>query len=490
MPTASEAGPLASPAAGPAIRFEDVAVRYRLPREGVSGVKEYAIRLLQRRIQYEEFWALRGVSFEVQPGEVFGIIGRNGAGKSTMLKVMARVLHPSRGRVVMRGRITPLLELGGGFHPELTGRENIYLNMALLGFSHEETEALFDQIVDFAEIPEFIDAPLRTYSTGMVARLGFAVGTCVQPEILLVDEVLSVGDALFQQKCLDRMNAYQANGTTIVIVSHSMATLQTFCERAMWLDQGQVQAVGEVDEVIDAYINQGRQPAADLRQEALGFTSLDTERQVYPTRQIFSSQEGTLSMWVRFTRHTPNQAAVLFHTDDSRYVLYVQELEDPGTEKMYFQITARAGGNQRGPDPVSGTFPEIAAHYYPKSLLLDEWLHLAMTWKGEPQGKLRLYMNGHKVGERAYGPDFNNQHDPAARLAVGIRPPIWPGERVRQPDGSFKEMPVPPPMAAEDMGVDIRFAHLYRTMLQADEIQALHQQRFEAAIEPGLPNTA
>jgi ABC-type polysaccharide/polyol phosphate transport system ATPase subunit len=495
MPTAFEPGPFTAPQpdSEPVIRFEDVAVRYRLPREGVSGVKEYAIRLLQRRINYEEFWALRGVSFEVHPGEVFGIIGRNGAGKSTLLKVMARVLQPLRGRGVMRGRITPLLELGGGFHPELTGRENIFLNMALLGFSRTETEALFDQIVDFAEIPDFIEAPLRTYSTGMVARLGFAVGTCVPPEILLVDEVLSVGDALFQQKCLDRMNAYQANGTTIVIVSHSMATLQTFCERAMWLNQGQVEAIGEVDDVIEAYISQGKKASGDQSeagQAAPDFTALDIDRQVYPTRRIFSPEEGTLSMWVRFTRQNTSQAAMLFHTDDSRYVMYVQELADPGSDQNYYQITARAGGNQRGPDPVSGTFPEITAHFYPKSFLLEEWVHLAMTWKGEPHGRLRLYVNGHKVGERAYGPDFNDSRAPAARLAVGIRPPIWPGERVLQPDGSYREMPVPPPLPAEDMGVDIRFVHLYHKTLSPEEIRALHQQRFETETEPGWHNAA
>lgn len=493
MPTEFETR-AAAPAAGePVIRFENVAVRYRLPHEGVSGVKEYAIRFLQRRIQYEEFWALQDINFEVHPGEVFGIIGRNGAGKSTLLKVMARVLHPTRGRVVMRGKIAPLLELGGGFHPELTGRENIFLNMALLGFSHDETEALFDEIVDFAEIPEFIDAPLRTYSTGMVARLGFAVGTCVPPDILLVDEVLSVGDALFQQKCLDRMNSYQRNGTTIVIVSHSMATVQTFCQRAMWLNQGQVQALGDVDQVIEAYLDpEGTLRAAqkNSKQGTEEFTELDAQRQVYPTRDIFSAAAGTLSMWVRFSQHATSRAAMLFHTDDSRFVVYVQELVDPGSKQDYYQITARAGGNRRGPDPESGTFPEISAHYYPENRLLNEWVHLVLTWDGEPEGKMRLFMNGHKVGERTYGPEFNDNRDPASRLALGIRPPIWRGERVLQEDGSYKELPVPPPLPAEEMGLEIRLAHLYRKMLPEAEIQGLYRQRFEAEIEPDLHNAA
>lgn len=237
-----------------AICFEGVSVRYKVPRERVSGIKEFTIRWLQRRLAYEEFWALQDVSFKVEPGEVFGVIGRNGAGKSTMLKVMARVLQPTRGRVVMHGKLAPLLELGGGFHSELVGRENVYLNMALLGYPRKQTDELFDSIVDFAEVGDFIDAPLRTYSTGMVARLGFAVATSVRPSILLVDEVLSVGDTRFQEKCLDRMNSFQKQGTTIVIVSHSMATVQNFCQRALWLDGGQIRAIGRVDEVIARYI--------------------------------------------------------------------------------------------------------------------------------------------------------------------------------------------------------------------------------------------
>ncbi len=228
-------------------------MRYRVPRERVSGIKEFAIRALQRRLEFEDFWALQDVNFQVQRGEVFGIIGRNGAGKSTMLKVMARVLQPTRGRVVMRGRLAPLLELGGGFHSELVGRENVYLNMALLGYSSKQTDELFQAIVDFSEIGDFIDAPLRTYSTGMIARLGFAVATCVRPDILLVDEVLSVGDGRFQEKCLARMNSFQKQGTTIVIVSHSMATIQSFCNRALWLDAGQPRVVGDVSQVITQY---------------------------------------------------------------------------------------------------------------------------------------------------------------------------------------------------------------------------------------------
>lgn len=237
----------------PVIRFEKVSVLYRIPRERVSGIKEYAVRWLQRRLKYEEFWALEEISFDVLRGEVFGVIGRNGAGKSTMLKVMAHVLHPTRGRVVMRGKIAPLLELGAGFHPELTGRENVYLNSSLLGYTRKQVKELFPSILDFAEVGDFIDAPLRTYSTGMVARLGFSVATCKRPDVLLVDEVLSVGDGSFQEKCLARMNSFQQQGTTIVIVSHSMQTIQNFCSRALLLDHGRTVVVGDVSNVIRHY---------------------------------------------------------------------------------------------------------------------------------------------------------------------------------------------------------------------------------------------
>ena len=256
MPTApSSAIPNHSISDDTAISLDGVSVLYRVPRERITSIKEYAVRWLQRRLEFEDFWALDNVSFQVRRGEVFGIIGRNGSGKSTLLKVIARVLFPQRGRVYIRGRVAPLLELGAGFQFELTGRENIFLNSALLGRTHAETEHMLPEIIDFAEIGEFIDAPVRTYSTGMVGRLGFAVATCVQPEILLVDEVLSVGDAQFQQKCLDRMYNYRKNGSTILIVSHGMGTIESFCDRAMWLDCGHVRVSGPVKSVIQRYVH-------------------------------------------------------------------------------------------------------------------------------------------------------------------------------------------------------------------------------------------
>lgn len=237
------------------ISFNNVSARYWVPRENIRTIKEYAIRWLQKRIIYEELWALKDVSFEVYAGEIFGVIGRNGAGKSTLLKVVARVLRPTHGRVVLRGQVAPLLELGAGFHPELTGIENVYLNGALLGHSRAEIDALLPWIIEFSEMQHFMEAPLRTYSTGMQARLGFAVAVSKRPQILLVDEVLSVGDSRFQYKCLERMNEFRKQGTTILLVSHSMDTIQSFCNRALWLERGQVQALGPAAEVVQTYQN-------------------------------------------------------------------------------------------------------------------------------------------------------------------------------------------------------------------------------------------
>jgi ABC-type polysaccharide/polyol phosphate transport system ATPase subunit len=238
----------------PTVCLEAVSVKYVVPVERIRSFKEYAIRSLQRRVVHNEFWALREVSLEVQRGETFGLIGRNGAGKSTLLKVISRVMRPTSGRVIVRGRVAPLLELGAGFHPELTGRENVYLNGTLLGMSTAEIDRLFPEIVDFAEIGDFIDAPLRTYSTGMGARLGFAVATARRPDILLIDEVLSVGDMGFQEKCKARIDTYRRQGPTILLVAHSPTLIREVCERAVWLDGGRVCSYGVVDHVVDTYI--------------------------------------------------------------------------------------------------------------------------------------------------------------------------------------------------------------------------------------------
>ena len=237
------------------IRLEHVTVRYRVPAEPVRTFKEWAIRyLLRRKVPYREVLALNDVSLEVRAGEVFGLIGPNGAGKSTLLKLVARVLRPTSGRVWVKGRVAPLLAMGAAFHPELTGRENVYLNGTLLGMTRREIDERFDAIVAFADIGSFIDAPLRTYSSGMVTRLAFAVATDRKPDILILDEVMGVGDTAFQQKSFARIRAYQEEGATILFVSHSMAAIKRLCQRAAWLDHGRVRFVGPADEAVERYL--------------------------------------------------------------------------------------------------------------------------------------------------------------------------------------------------------------------------------------------
>ena len=236
------------------VRLEGISVRYTRPTERIETLKEYAIRRLKRGVRFDQFWALRGVSLELGQGESLGVIGPNGAGKTTMLKVIARVLRPTEGRVRVRGNVAPLLEFGAGFHPELTGRENIFLNGALLGFTRREMEAKYGRIVAFSEMAEFIDAPLRTYSSGMVARLGFAVASDVTPDVLLLDEVLAVGDESFRRKSAARMNEFKAQGATLILVTHSMQNVVDMCQRALWLERGQVRALGPATEVTAAYV--------------------------------------------------------------------------------------------------------------------------------------------------------------------------------------------------------------------------------------------
>ncbi len=241
------------PQADSAVYLNNVSVKYRIPSEPIRTFKEYMIQMVQGRIKHHAFWALKNISMDIKQGEIFGILGRNGAGKSTLLKVVSKVLIPAEGRVWLQGHISPLLQLGAGFHPELTGLENIYLNATLLGHPRWEVDQKFDEIISFAEIGQFIEAPLRTYSSGMQARLGFAVATAWQPDILILDEVLAVGDVGFQNKCKKRMQSFRDSGATVLIVSHSVDTVEELCERAMWLHHGEIQAFGPAEGVCQAY---------------------------------------------------------------------------------------------------------------------------------------------------------------------------------------------------------------------------------------------
>lgn len=239
----------------PVIVIDKVSKRYRLYRERQQSLKGALLR--RGRARFDEFWALRDVSIEIVPGQTFGLIGENGSGKSTLLKCIARILRPDAGSIKTTGKVAALLELGSGFHPELSGRENVYLNGSILGLSKKEIGSKFDAIVDFAGVDQFIDQPVKNYSSGMYVRLGFSIAINVDPDILLVDEILAVGDAAFQEKCMEKFLDFRRQGKTVVVVSHSMGTMRTFCNEAARLDHGKLVAIGRADHVVDDYIDEG-----------------------------------------------------------------------------------------------------------------------------------------------------------------------------------------------------------------------------------------
>ena len=235
------------------IKAENVSMRFRLSADRITSMKEYVVRMLTGRLQYKEFWALRNVSFSIEKGEVLGVIGHNGAGKSTLLKVISGILRPTEGSVTVQGNIVPMLELGSGFDFDMTGRENIFLNGAILGYSKEFLTAKYQEIVDFSELGDFIDEPLRNYSSGMMMRLAFSIATVVEPEILIVDEILAVGDADFQAKSKRRMMDLMSGGTTVLLVSHTLSQVREMCDKVLWIEHGQVQGYGEAKVLCDAY---------------------------------------------------------------------------------------------------------------------------------------------------------------------------------------------------------------------------------------------
>lgn len=237
------------------VSVSDVSMRFRLTENRATSLKEFVTRKIRNDIKTNEFWALKHVSFDVYAGEVLGIIGRNGSGKSTILKIISGILKPTEGTVSTQGNIVPMLELGSGFDMDMTGRENIFLNGAILGYTEEFLNEKYEEIVDFSELGMFIDSPLRNYSSGMLARLAFSIATVVNPEILIVDEILAVGDEAFQNKSRARMMELMSGGATVMFVSHSMQQIRDMCERVVWIDGGDMRMIGPVNEVCDAYVN-------------------------------------------------------------------------------------------------------------------------------------------------------------------------------------------------------------------------------------------
>ena len=235
------------------IEVEDVSMRFVMTNDRITSIKEYIMTFLKGKIEKKEFWALQNVNFEVEKGEVVGIIGRNGAGKSTILKIISGILKPTNGKVGVYGNIVPMLELGSGFDYDLSGRENVFLNGAILGYSKSFLEGKFQEILEFSELGSFIDVPIRNYSSGMLMRLAFSIATVVEPEILIVDEILAVGDENFQKKSKARMMELMSGGTTVLFVSHSMDQIREMCNRVVWLDGGTVKMFGPTEEVCNQY---------------------------------------------------------------------------------------------------------------------------------------------------------------------------------------------------------------------------------------------
>jgi ABC-type polysaccharide/polyol phosphate transport system ATPase subunit len=238
------------------IRVDHVSMMFNKSSEKIDNIKEYTIKLLKRKLMFEEFWALRDINVSIKKGEALGIVGLNGSGKSTLLKIIAGVLNPTKGTVAVSGSIAPMIELGAGFDMNLSARENIFLNGAVLGYNRGQMRAKFEEIMDFSELWDFVDTPIKNYSSGMVARLGFSIATSNVPDILIVDEILGVGDYLFQRKCEKRMNEIMKNGTTVVFVSHEINQVLGLCTRVIWLKQGRLVDEGNTAEICKKYMSQ------------------------------------------------------------------------------------------------------------------------------------------------------------------------------------------------------------------------------------------
>lgn len=239
----------------PIVSVQNVSMRFNLAQEQFSGLKDLVIMATKGKLKFHEFYALKDVSFDIQRGESWALIGKNGCGKSTLLKVISGIYKPTSGKVIVRGTIAPLIELGAGFDMELTARENIFLNGAVLGHSRKVMEQHFDEIVDFSELKDFIDVPIKNFSSGMIARLGFSIATIVRADILIIDEILAVGDYAFQQKCYKRMEAMMSSGTTVIFVSHDEDQVRKICKKAIWLENGNIREIGNSDDICTHYRN-------------------------------------------------------------------------------------------------------------------------------------------------------------------------------------------------------------------------------------------
>ena len=312
--------PIDDPSTKTMIKVDHVTMIFNIASEQLNSLKEYAIALTRRELRFKEFRALDDVSFEVKKGDVFGILGTNGSGKSTMLKIIAGVLEPSKGSCAVEGSIAPLIELGAGFDLELTARENIYLNGALLGYSKKFIQEHFDEIVEFAEVKDFLDMPMKNYSSGMVARIAFAIATVIVPDVLIVDEVLSVGDFLFQQKCERRIQSLiNDHGVTVLIVSHSNEQIERLCNKAVWIEKGHLRAIGAAKEVCDLYRAIGGRPGSpEAEKTILEAVDINVDLPADIHSCVFGENLYGTSIALNNLVDTPRHAYILINGDSER----------------------------------------------------------------------------------------------------------------------------------------------------------------------------
>lgn len=342
-----------------AVEVKNVSKKFRLFHERNQSIKAAVMR--RKVASYEDFWALKDISFGVPKGSTFGLVGSNGSGKSTLLKCLARILTPDSGSIVAQGRVASLLEVGSGFHPEMSGRENIYLNGSILGMTRREIDAKFDMIVDFSGIRNFIDQPVKNYSSGMYVRLGFAIAIHVDPDVLVVDEILAVGDAEFQQKCEQKFIELKEAGRTVVLVSHSLPSIEKMCDQAAWIEKGALKQVGPVDEVVQAYsfgaipIHERAQRYFDERTdavEAIGWP-------VTGARQVDSDLDG----WVQGFK----SAALVWRGDGPAFAL-------TGTIREFYDVRGGLGGRLGWPmgDAFVSNNGELCQEFQNGTIVVDE----------------------------------------------------------------------------------------------------------------------
>lgn len=405
------------------IEFHEVSKRFTLRRDQPASLPQRLMGMFRPRTHGEAFWALRDVSFSVGRGESLGLVGHNGAGKSTALKLMTRILDPTSGSVQINGRVAALLELGSGFHPDLSGRENIFLYGSLMGFSRRDMQARLDEIVEFADIGNFLDTEVKHYSSGMYTRLAFAVATAVDPDILITDEVLAVGDEAFQRKCMERIFHFRQAGKTIIFVSHGLETVRTLCDQAVWLDHGTARAVGPAGEVIDAYLEEvNRQEQERIKKqrtetgnpdelpqdenpyrrgtreiEIVRVELLDTSGQV---RQVFQTHEA-LTLRMHYIVHKPVKRPVFGMAIHHESGIWIN-----GPNTHFDQVDIPVLNGQGYVDYVITSLPLLAGRYFLSAAVYDEtMLHpydhhdrlypLVMQSAGSLQSYGILWIPGH-----------------------------------------------------------------------------------------------